>query len=280
MTSSVASNSDSGYLKVTSQSVALSCLQDFVDAVEAYESERQCCAICATQHIGLLPHVVLPTDLPPGLLRSVADAKFPGSGCDATGGKNVCERGVVDGRYQVCSNCMKQFNRGMPPKFALANGAWIGEVPAILSTLTMLERALVTTFFRARCRITLYPSSMDLQSHYIDYGVRVTQLERDAPLSLPLSGFMPPPPSFLQNIFEILVVGNSKIVENSLPAILFVRRHRVLSALRWLIANNPLYSSTAISMGNLALLPDLGIPGNILYMIQIAAIKAGYRFRE
>ncbi|KAF8185392.1 hypothetical protein BJ912DRAFT_828050, partial [Pholiota molesta] len=43
----------------------------------------------------------------------------------------------------ICNECRVQLKNNRLPKFALANGMWIGEVPPELSNLTLPERMLI-----------------------------------------------------------------------------------------------------------------------------------------
>ncbi|KAF8809761.1 hypothetical protein BYT27DRAFT_7093704, partial [Phlegmacium glaucopus] len=49
---------------------------------------------------------------------------------------------------QVCNDCRQQLRKGKVPRYALANGLWLGPVPKELSCLNFVERLLI-----ARVRI-------------------------------------------------------------------------------------------------------------------------------
>ena len=44
----------------------------------------------------------------------------------------------------ICASCKNSLQEGLVPKYALANGLWLGSVPAQLQNLTYAEQLLIS----------------------------------------------------------------------------------------------------------------------------------------
>ncbi|EJD34237.1 hypothetical protein AURDEDRAFT_40954, partial [Auricularia subglabra TFB-10046 SS5] len=60
----------------------------------------------------------------------------------------------------VCLECKASIDNNIVPKFALANGLWLGEVPAVLSCLTYPERLLIARSRSSKCVVRVAVSGM------------------------------------------------------------------------------------------------------------------------
>jgi hypothetical protein len=59
---------------------------------------------------------------------------------------------VLDSSCQnVCVTCEQSLLNGMTPKYALANGLWLGAVPLQLKGLSFAEKLLISRVRRNRC---------------------------------------------------------------------------------------------------------------------------------
>ncbi|KAF8811288.1 hypothetical protein BYT27DRAFT_7090286, partial [Phlegmacium glaucopus] len=61
---------------------------------------------------------------------------------------------------RICDACRQQVRNGKVPRFALANGLWLGAVPEVLSSLTYIERLLVARVRVNSCFIRVASSGL------------------------------------------------------------------------------------------------------------------------
>ncbi|KAI9063190.1 hypothetical protein FKP32DRAFT_1544844, partial [Trametes sanguinea] len=59
----------------------------------------------------------------------------------------------IDGQRSLlcCVSCFRSLSRGQLPILSLANGRWVGDVPAVLNSLTYGEELLIARFRRNYC---------------------------------------------------------------------------------------------------------------------------------
>ncbi|KAJ3892290.1 hypothetical protein GG344DRAFT_10814, partial [Lentinula edodes] len=169
-----------------------------------------------------------------------------------------------------CHDCMRQLKEGQRPRLALANQLWVGAIPFELRILTLPERVLVSRYFAAAYIVKLYPkkhASRSLPADLLTSGLKGNVssyfLNTQEIAGMVDDGFLPPRPSVLAATIAVTFIGPKNVPLKALAPMLAVRRSRVMDALRWLIANNPLYAGIQISEKNLALLPEDGIPVEI-----------------
>jgi len=74
---------------------------------------------------------------------------------------------------------------------------------------------------------------------------------------------LPSPPTVLSAAVAVTFITPGRKKQFPLPKILYVRRQVVHEALKWLVANNPLYANVHISEEWLQLLPENGVPTEI-----------------
>ncbi|HJY15442.1 MAG TPA: DUF6570 domain-containing protein, partial [Nitrososphaeraceae archaeon] len=61
---------------------------------------------------------------------------------------------VIDPNLQyMCARCNKSMTSGKVPKFSLANGMWLGQVPSELADLTFAEQLLIARVCHNRCLV-------------------------------------------------------------------------------------------------------------------------------
>ncbi|THU88272.1 hypothetical protein K435DRAFT_608902, partial [Dendrothele bispora CBS 962.96] len=143
------------------------------------------------------------------------------------------------------------------PLRSYANGIWVGGLPNELRGLTFLEEQCIA---RARTTKCMFKLELGASGQYASRGNVCILPQEPGPLSTSL----PPPLSQLHD--EIFVSVGSPDAEITVDTLaktpLLVRRTRIIDALRWLQANNPLYSDLDIQSvyTNAAEYPDHGIP--------------------
>ena len=155
-------------------------------------------------------------------------------------------------------------NHELPPR-ALSNGFWIGDVPGPLKELSMAEQILVTQRFAGAYRCTLYPRRTR-RTETVDHHVTMHLIggkHADGLVAheLPLSG------QTLDWVLEIELFGHWDLPDSFLPPCLRVQRPHVVAALAGLRTHNPLYATTTIDKTTLDVLPEDGIPFQLLSTI-------------
>jgi hypothetical protein len=176
-----------------------------------------------------------------------------------------------EGRGYLCAECYSSILRHQTPQKALCNGYWIGDPPDSLRGLTMAERLSITQRFYGTHRCTLFPRKIitdpETKTQHVDFKVDIRlfndprgngMLVHD----LPLRGLV------LEKILEIEIQGVWNLPDSFLPPCLQIRRHRVATALHWLIKHNPCYFDVVLNAMFLDVLPDNGVPYHLLPIIQ------------
>ncbi|KAJ3902364.1 hypothetical protein F5879DRAFT_777939, partial [Lentinula edodes] len=169
-----------------------------------------------------------------------------------------------------CHDCLRQLSDSQRPRLSLANNMWIGAIPFELRILTLPERVLVSRFFAAAYIVKLYPKKKGARSWPTDLltsgmkgNVSTYFMNTDEITLMVDEGYLPPRPSILAATIAVTFVGPRNVPLKTLAPMLSVRRRRVADALRWLIANNPLYAGIKISQQNLDAFPEDGVPEEI-----------------
>ena len=170
----------------------------------------------------------------------------------------------------VCMVCLKSVKAGKVPEFALANDCWVGEVPAVLQGLTVIEQFLISLVAVHGAVIALRGSGpIDCRQHgakgnFITLPLDPTSTQGALDLA---DGTVQLPRTEAELMQTILVqyygrrFGSDKVVIGKL---LKVRRVRVGEAIAWLLANNREYSSARLVEERLAALPEDAVPPSFL----------------
>lgn len=165
---------------------------------------------------------------------------------------------VAGGCTKICRDCKECLEQGRLPKFALANGMWVGDVPEQLKTLSYAEKMLIARSRHHKCVVRVASSGMGkLQGNIICY-----------PNPFPkLYSALPPHRDDIDELLAIVFTGIARPLDaDVIKRIPFlVRRNRVRNALEWLRLNNCLYKDVDISESNLNSYADDAIPIVVTY---------------
>lgn len=89
--------------------------------------------------------------------------------------------------------------------------------------------------------------------------------------------------SVLPSLIGVTIAGPRNVPAEAMRGIFRVRRERVLAALKWLCANNPLYANVKIDLEAIAALPTDDVPQDIASIVRhtpdtddIEAERSGY----
>ena len=167
----------------------------------------------------------------------------------------VAGEGVVesDGRVSAllfCGACWGSLRKGRTPDLSLANHMYLGDVPAELRGLTVVEEAMI-----ARCRAKSWiiqlreveGSSVPNAQRGLRGHIIVFPQEPERVVDL-----LPPPIEDVITPICVIFVGSSPpskewLRKHARP--LLVRKEKVFAALQWLRAHNPFYKDIRINHG-------------------------------
>ncbi|KAH6880579.1 hypothetical protein BKA70DRAFT_1072848, partial [Coprinopsis sp. MPI-PUGE-AT-0042] len=84
---------------------------------------------------------------------------------------------IVDPDAQgICSDCLKEVKQGRRPKYALANGFWLGQIPTELQGLTMAEQLLIARLRRNRCIIRVSNGQCKMAANVIAFDMPMVKI--------------------------------------------------------------------------------------------------------
>lgn len=231
------------------------------------------CAVCARRLASALCSPIDVTDIPaPELLRPYS----PHPSHTLYGDMLLYSPSVANGRTNICVDCHTALKRGEQPIPSLANNLWLGDIPSVLSVLTLPERVLIARYFPAAYIVKLYPKNPAYRPdpRTLTSGLRgnVTTYPLDV---LKFSQYitslqLPQPAHVLAATIGVTFVGVNNVPEKTLRGLFSVSRLRVRLALEWLCRNNPLYANVQVDEARLAALPEEGVPLQLLQVVRVA----------
>ena len=125
------------------------------------------------------------------------------------------DEGVVS--CWMCYDCLRPLERGMMPKFAIANNLWIGDIPSELVGLTIPEQLLIARHY-PRCYIfKLFPRDVDyhvpLDRLYSGMAGNASlfELNTQEVMEMLKGQRMPSPVASLTSVIAITFVGSRKL---------------------------------------------------------------------
>lgn len=262
------------YLATTPPSVIEQCTQAFVEGTGNAALAKRTCGVCARRLPATDSAVYGLDDIPSpaSLIPS-----HPHRAHSLFSGMLLHEAAVVERQTAVCNLCLRHLKKSQHPPLSLANNMWIGAVPNVLAVLTLPERVLIARHFPAAYIVKLYPKNASVRPdpRALTSGLRgnVTTypLDVDKVAALLTTGTLPQHPRILAATIGISFVGVSNIPEKALRGLFRVSRDRVSSAIRWLVANNPIYGNVQINEAHLAELPEDDVPTQLLQTAKVHA---------
>lgn len=166
------------------------------------------------------------------------------------------EAGVYWGR--VCNTCLQDLQDAVPPILSLANGSWVGPVPAALKGLTIAEQTLIALHPHTTYHIGFKGDPASPVPYVRGRSVHPMVVEcLDPAKCLPASS------DVLIGAFCIDIPQGLALNEASFEC-LMVRRQKVLDALLWLKDHNRFFRDIALSGKRISRLPVQGVTVNLL----------------
>jgi hypothetical protein len=146
----------------------------------------------------------------------------------------------------VCSQCSR--DKKSPKKFSFENSMIPSSVPQQLKDLTQVEEMLIARALPIM-RVYIKPGG---QRGYSGHCINLPQNVKELATSLP---------RYPKELSVIIVKVKGK---NDTFKDVTVRKQKVHEALLWLIQNNPYYSDLQVNEDALNLLPENGVPQNLM----------------
>lgn len=172
-------------------------------------------------------------DLPEGAEFKYTDARLNGLMLAAKGIVNSEELTTL----ACCPACWPRISKGLMPRLALVNYLFLGPVPPELQGLTYIEEMAIALQVSTKClsKIKAGPTGQrKATNNLVILPVDTSNVATQLPRSL----------SQLRDHVAIMFVteGEKLNMVKQKQRALYVRRSKIVKALDWLIANNPLYA--------------------------------------
>jgi hypothetical protein len=156
------------FLKPQSEDIVKQCIVNFIDRTGNVVLRTVICMVCAREMMLADTEDVAVDKIPHGQLlvpKESHSAHWYMDGlllhCSAIRTTATGQEGAV------CNKCMMHLRKNRLPKFALANGMWIGDVPFQLVVLTLPEQILIAKHFPALNIVKLFPQKRGALSYYV-----------------------------------------------------------------------------------------------------------------
>jgi len=156
----------------------------------------------------------------------------------------------------ICVPCKVSLVEGLIPKYALANGLWLGSVPQQLQNLSYAEQLLVSRVRHNKCIVKVSSGMHKMKANVIAFENPTPKIyER-----------LPPPIGDLDEVLAFIYTGPCRPSPADMERTpLLVRRKKVTEALEWLVLNHADYHNMDIAYDNLESYPDNGPPVVVTY---------------
>ncbi|KAF7983526.1 hypothetical protein HWV62_21078 [Athelia sp. TMB] len=151
----------------------------------------------------------------------------------------------------ICNDCLGFLEKDRVPMNALANGLWLGDVPAALQGITYAEKVLIARARHNRCVVKVQSGMWKMQANAVSFSNPIHSVYNTLPPSI----------AAVEEVLAFIYIGHVQPEEDDLKKTpMVVRRSKVTAALEWLKLNNEFYADLNISYTNLAEYPEHGCP--------------------
>jgi hypothetical protein len=156
----------------------------------------------------------------------------------------------------MCISCHKHLKKGESPAMALANGLWVGKVPAEMTNLTFVEKILISRIRHNWCIVKIAKGRYKMRANVISFQNPIPKV----------CDVLPPPIEELDQVLACIFTGPCQPTKQDVERMpLLVQRTKVGKALQWLKLNHTDYQYVEISDANLDKYPLNGTPVVIDY---------------
>ena len=250
------------------------CYESFYEGTSNEALSLKTCPVCAREKLAKDgEETMLLSD------ESVLEVLTSNSSNDTMRGEimvlqHLLERNEAGVGCWMCLECIRPLERRTVPKLSLANNLWIGEIPSVLTGLTIPEQLLIARHY-PRCYIfKLYPRDVDshipLDQLYTGMAGNASlfELNTQEVVEMIKGQRMPSSVQSLASIIAITYVGSKFLPKDWLKKTFRVRREVVYEALVWLQSHNPIYADIKIDENRMRELPEDNVPDELLTIIR------------
>ena len=162
---------------------------------------------------------------------------------------------IIDPRCKhICCNCESILKKNKIPKNALANGLWIGVVPAELKDLSFAECMMIAHIRHNRCVVHVSSGRAKMVANVIMYSNPTVSVYHR----------LPPSQNEMKEVLAFVFTGSTQPSDEDYKRTpMLVRQEKVTQALEWLKLNHHDYCDLEISQENLASYPLSGVPVSV-----------------
>jgi hypothetical protein len=164
---------------------------------------------------------------------------------------------VLDSKCtKICKSCEDSLIKGLTPKYALADGLWLGNVPSQLQNLTFAEQTLISRVHHNKCIMRVSSGMHKMKANAIMFENPMPKIYQRLPPSI----------DDLDEVLAFIYTGPCRPMPEDLERTpLLVRRQKIAEALEWLKLNHVDYYDLDISYENLKEYPEKGSPVVVVY---------------
>lgn len=157
---------------------------------------------------------------------------------------------------KICIHCEGSLSQGLMPKYALANGLWLGSIPSQLKDLYYAEQLLISWVRRSKCIVRVSLGMHKMKANAIMF-------ENPTPK---IYSRLPPSLDDLDDVLAFIWTGPIKPTPEDMERTpMLVRRKKVTEALEWLQLNHLDYYDLDIAYDILEKYPERGPPVVMAY---------------
>ncbi|KAJ5370019.1 uncharacterized protein N7496_006111 [Penicillium cataractarum] len=171
--------------------------------------------------------------------------------------------GSNDGFWNLCSVCHAALLRGSIPKFSAKNSVNVTlcqHYPDALKNLTLPEEYLIARSHPVGVVVKLRPGGQASPANYRALRGHFIVIPQDPK---PLLRILPDPNLEFTDFIKVFWLGKNTPTAADLQPFFTVRKHKVLTALRYLVQHNPLYGDIAVEHSAMDEWPDEFVPSEI-----------------
>ena len=89
---------------------------------------------------------------------------------------------LLPGCNDVCKHCSEELSQGKLPVDSLANGLWIGDVPAELQNLSLTEKMLISRVKHNICTVKVHISGMSkMKANVVSHSLPMPRIYHALP---------------------------------------------------------------------------------------------------
>ena len=150
---------------------------------------------------------------------------------------------ILSGCSGVCPPCLAALKHRKSPRLSLANGGWLGNVPACLQGLSFAEKLMISRVYYNKFIVRVGCGQVKLKGNVILFTKPMQKVY----------AVLPPPKDELQEVLAVVFFGPTQPTIDDYKRIpLLVRHKKVVDALSWLKLNHNGYQDLFISFENLS----------------------------